>query len=101
LYDFGMLRLARRTLRQTLDTLSEPIEAGVPVLVLEPSCATVFRDELRKLMPHDEHGQRLTRQVMTLEELLAHHAPDWRPPPLKRKAIMHGHCHHAAIIGLD
>src|ERR671930_78721 len=32
-----------------------------------------------------------------LDELLAAHAPDWRPPRLEREAIMHGHCHHAAI----
>ena len=101
LYDFGMLTLAKRTLRNVLETLSEPIEAGVPVLVLEPSCASVFRDELRKLMPHDEHARRLTAQTMVLDELLARHAPGWAPPNVGRRALIHGHCHHKAVIRGD
>jgi FAD/FMN-containing dehydrogenase/Fe-S oxidoreductase len=99
LYDFGMLGLARRTLENVLDGLSEPIESGVPVLVLEPSCASVFRDELRKLMPHDEHARRLVAQTVVLDELLDRHAPDWTPPTINRRALIHGHCHHKAVIG--
>jgi FAD/FMN-containing dehydrogenase/Fe-S oxidoreductase len=101
LYDFGMLGLAKRTLQNVLETLSEPIESGVPVLVLEPSCASVFRDELRNLMPHDEHARRLTAQTMVLDELLARHAPGWNPPNVGRRALIHGHCHHKAVIRGD
>jgi Fe-S oxidoreductase len=101
LYDFGMLGLAKRTLRRTLDALSEPIEAGVPVLVLEPSCAAVFRDELRKLLPHDEHARRLVAQTLVLDEVLDRYAPDWELPRLEGEALMHGHCHHEAVIGVD
>jgi Fe-S oxidoreductase len=99
LYDFGMLTLAKRTLRDTLDVLSEPITSGVPVLVLEPSCASVFRDELRKLMPHDEHARRLASQTVVLDELLERYAPDWEPPRVARQALIHGHCHQKAVIG--
>ena len=99
LYDFGMLGLAKRTLEHTLETLSEPIESGVPVLVLEPSCASVFRDELRKLLPHDEHARRLVAQTVVLDELLDRHAPDWEPPQVERRALVHGHCHQKAVIG--
>ena len=101
LYDFGMLGLAKRTLKHTLETLSEPIESGVPVLVLEPSCASVFRDELRKLMPHDEHARRLGAQTVVLDELLDRYAPDWAPPNVGRRALVHGHCHHKAVIRGD
>jgi FAD/FMN-containing dehydrogenase/Fe-S oxidoreductase len=99
LYDFGMLTLAKRTLHDTLDALSEPITSGVPVLVLEPSCASVFRDELRKLMPHDEHARRLASQTVVLDELLERYAPDWEPPRVAAKALIHGHCHQKAVIG--
>jgi FAD/FMN-containing dehydrogenase/Fe-S oxidoreductase len=100
LYDFGMLTLARRTLERTLETLSEPLESGVPVLVLEPSCASVFRDELRKLMPHDEHARRLVAQTVVLDELLERHAPGWEPAAsIERRALIHGHCHQRAVIG--
>ncbi|MBV9000128.1 MAG: 4Fe-4S dicluster domain-containing protein, partial [Solirubrobacterales bacterium] len=103
LYDFGMLGLAKRTLRATLDALSEPIASGVPVLVLEPGCASVFRDELRKLLPHDEHARRLVAQTVMLDELLDRHAPDWvpahSPPQPSRRALVHPHCHRNALIG--
>ena len=99
LYDFGMLGLAKRTLEHTLATLSEPITSGVPVLVLEPSCASVFRDELRKLLPHDEHARRLVAQTVVLDELLDRYAPDWQPPQVGRRALIHGHCHQKAVIG--
>jgi FAD/FMN-containing dehydrogenase/Fe-S oxidoreductase len=101
LYDFGMLALAKRTLRKTLDVLDEPITKGVPVLVLEPSCASVFRDELRKLMPADEHARRLVSQTVTLDELLAREPTDFSPPQLGGRALMHGHCHHEAVIGIQ
>ena len=45
LYDFGMLDLARRQLRQVLEHLRPETEAGVPVVGLEPSCVAVYRDE--------------------------------------------------------
>ncbi len=101
LYDFGMLGLAKRTLRQALDVLSEPIVAGTPVLVLEPSCAAVFRDELPNLIPHDAHARRLAAQAVTLDELLERHGNGWRLPELQGRALIHGHCHHAAVIGLE
>jgi Fe-S oxidoreductase len=99
LYDFGMLGTARRALRRVLDAMSPYIEDGWPVVVLEPSCASVFRDELRKLMPHDEHARRLVAQTFTLDELLERYAPDWTPPALNRQALIHPHCHRSALIG--
>jgi len=100
LYDFGMLRTAKRTLRKTLDALSAPIEQGLPVVVLEPSCASVFRDELRKLMPHDEHARRLVAQTVSLDELLERDAPEWTPPrAIQKPALIHGHCHRGALSG--
>ena len=60
LYDYGMLTLAKRQLRQILDTLRDEIQAGTPVIALEPSCGAVFRDELPNLFPDDEDAKRLT-----------------------------------------
>jgi Fe-S oxidoreductase len=99
LYDFGMLSLAKRALRRVLDAMSHTIELGWPVVVLEPSCASVFRDELRKMLPHDEHARRLVAQVHTLDEFLDSHAPDWEPPQIASRALVHGHCHQKAVIG--
>ena len=62
LYDFGMLDTAKGLLREILDALRPEIEAGMPVVGLEPSCVAVFRDELMNLFPMDEDAKRLVGQ---------------------------------------
>ena len=98
LYDFGMLNTAKRLLLEILDTLKDEITNGVPIVGLEPSCVAVFRDELHNLFPHKEDATRLSKQVFTLAEFLENKAPDFKVPELKRKAIVHGHCHHKSIM---
>jgi FAD/FMN-containing dehydrogenase/Fe-S oxidoreductase len=98
LYDYGFLDLAEKLLRQILDTLRPQIRAGIPVVCLEPSCAAVFRDELKNLFPHDEDAKRLASQTFLLSEFLEKKATQYQPPKLHRKAIVHGHCHHEAIM---
>ncbi len=99
LYDYGFLDVAERQLREILTVLRSQIEAGTPMVGLEPSCLAVFRDEMPDLMPHDEDAKRLRGQCFTLAEFL--NRVNYRPPKLKRNAIIHGHCHQKALIGLD
>ena len=98
LYDYGFLGMARRWLRQILRTLRRPIRAGLPMVVLEPSCASVFRDELLNLLPGDEDARRLARQTCTLDELLTRHAPELPLPTLRGRALVQGHCHHKSVL---
>jgi FAD/FMN-containing dehydrogenase/Fe-S oxidoreductase len=97
LYDFGMLDLAKAKLRQILDTLRPHIQAGTPIVAMEPSCAAVFKDELSNLFPEDEGAHRLREQTFFFGEFLEKRAPDFQPPPLPRKALVHGHCHQKAL----
>jgi len=99
LYDYRMLDRAKRLLRQILDTLREPIRAGVPIVGLEPSCVTVFRDELTNLFPNDEDAKRLSGQTFMLSEFL--HKKGYEPPRLQRKALVHGHCHHKSQLHFE
>ncbi len=101
LYDFGMLDLARRQLRQILDTLKPWVEDGVPIIGLEPSCVAVFRDEMVNLFPHDQDAQRLSQQTFLLSEFFQKKAPDVALPTLEGHAVVHGHCHHKSLMGMD
>jgi FAD/FMN-containing dehydrogenase/Fe-S oxidoreductase len=101
LYDYGMLSLARRYLRRILRELRPVIAAGVPLVGLEPSCLTVFRDELGNLFPSDADAQRLRAQSFVLADFLTERAADWPLPHLDRKALVQPHCHHHAVIGFD
>ncbi len=99
LYDYGFLDQADKLLVDILAHLKPSIEAGIPVVGLEPSCLAVFRDEMLDLRPHDQDAKRLHGQVFTLAEFLSQH--DYRPPALHREVLVHGHCHQKAIIGLS
>ena len=101
LYDFGMLDAAKGMLLQILDTLRDEIRAGTPVVGLEPSCVSVFRDELCDLFPSNEDAKRLKKQTFTFAEFIEKKATDFEIPQLKRNAVVHGHCHHKAIIKMD
>jgi Fe-S oxidoreductase len=100
LYDFGMLSTAKDYLLKTLNALTAQLNAGTPIVVLEPSCASVFRDELTNLLPHDPRAQKLRNQTFLLSEFLVKHAPHYKPPQLNEKILVHGHCHHRATMGM-
>jgi Fe-S oxidoreductase len=98
LYDYGMLGLAKQLLLDTLDALRDDIRAGVPVVGLEPSCVTVFRDEMVDLLGEDHDAERLSSQTYLFTEFLQEFAPEYAPPKLEGKAIVHQHCHHKAVL---
>jgi FAD/FMN-containing dehydrogenase/Fe-S oxidoreductase len=100
LYDFGMLKTAKKLLIRVLNSLRGLIREGVPLVGLEPSCVAVFRDELCNLLPHDEDAKRLKQQTFTLAEFLEKE-DNFQLPQLKIKAIVHGHCHHKAVMGME
>ena len=101
LYDFGMLATAKKVLAKTVAALSPHVEAGQPVVVLEPSCAAVFRDELPELFPRDERAARLSQATVLLAELLDRDAPEFAPAPLARSALVQFHCHQRALCGVE
>jgi FAD/FMN-containing dehydrogenase/Fe-S oxidoreductase len=103
LYDFGFLKQARTYLEKILHDFAPQIDAGLPFVFLEPSCATVFRDELINFFPPDSQAgpraQRLRDQTLLLSQFLVQHAPDFQPPSLPGKQIvLHGHCHHKSAM---
>ncbi|NSC24677.1 FAD-binding protein, partial [Streptomyces albus subsp. chlorinus] len=101
LYDFGFLDAAERYLNTVLDALRPHLRAGTPVVGMEPSCLAVFKDELTKLLPHDDDARRLARQ--------AHHFAEFfetfgiSPPQLDGAgdALLWGHCHQRATGGTE
>jgi FAD/FMN-containing dehydrogenase/Fe-S oxidoreductase len=99
----GQLGTAARVLKRTIAALRPAMEAGQRVVVLEPSCAAVFRSDAAELLGSDD-ARLLARQTTTLAELLSE--ARWRPRPGRRenasgKAIAQVHCHQHAIMGFD
>ncbi|MEU7358281.1 FAD-binding and (Fe-S)-binding domain-containing protein [Streptomyces olivaceoviridis] len=95
----GQLDRARTVLRRTLDLMEPVLRAGVPVVVLEPSCAAALRTDLPELLPDDPRAARLSAAVRTFAETLERHAPHWTPPPVGRPVAGQTHCHQHAVLG--
>ncbi|WP_437106341.1 FAD-binding and (Fe-S)-binding domain-containing protein [Streptomyces flaveolus] len=95
----GQLDRARTVLRRTLDLMEPVLRAGVPVVVLEPSCAAALRTDLPDLLPDDPRAARLSAAVHTFAETLERHAPHWTPPAVDRPVAGQTHCHQHAVLG--
>ena len=100
LYDFGLLGAARSYLAHVLSRMAPQIEAGLPFIFLEPSCASVFKDELLELFPDDPRAKRLSQNIWLLPDWLSERAPQFASGRLAGANILvHGHCHHKAVFG--
>jgi FAD/FMN-containing dehydrogenase/Fe-S oxidoreductase len=101
LYDWGFLSQAQKLLSEIMAELRPELDEGVAIIGLEPSCVSVFRDELHNLFPVSEDARRLGMATMTLSEFMQHEGDRFKIPQLRRKAIVQGHCHHKAIMKFE
>jgi FAD/FMN-containing dehydrogenase/Fe-S oxidoreductase len=87
----GLVEEARREAERTVAALRPYVEAAMPVIGLEPSCVLGFRDEIAGLAKD-------VPDVLLLEEFLV----DRKLPlqPLRKRALLHGHCHQKAFAAM-
>ena len=100
----GLADEAKKEAQRTLDALKPFVDAGVPIVGLEPSCLLTLRDEFTVLLPGDD-TKALAAQAMLFEEFLASEAAAGNLTlPLKdaadAKALLHGHCHQKAFAAM-
>jgi FAD/FMN-containing dehydrogenase/Fe-S oxidoreductase len=96
----GAVDEARKEMRRTLDALAPFVARGLPVVGLEPSCLFTFRDELPALLKGDD-VDALAANALLFEEFLVRENKAGRLAlplnALKKKALLHGHCHQKAF----
>ncbi|MEU5607898.1 FAD-binding and (Fe-S)-binding domain-containing protein [Streptomyces sparsogenes] len=96
----GQLDRARAVMRRTLDVMAPALDAGLPVVGLEPSCTAALRTDLPELLgPADPRAARLADAVTTFAGALEDLAPDWQPPTVDRPVVGQTHCHQHAVLG--
>jgi FAD/FMN-containing dehydrogenase/Fe-S oxidoreductase len=101
----GMVDEAKAEGRRTMQALKPYLEAGTPVVGLEPSCTFTFRDEYAALFAGDPLAGLIAKAQLADEYLAAEIrtgriAPPWRaaaPQPIR----VHGHCHQKAFGTFD
>jgi FAD/FMN-containing dehydrogenase/Fe-S oxidoreductase len=96
----GLVDEARSEARRLLDAVRPHLEAGHPIVGIEPSCVLTLRDEMLALGLGAE-AERLAGQAVMLEELLVaeHKAGRINGPVgrLKTTVHLHTHCHQKAF----
>ncbi|HWU47910.1 MAG TPA: FAD-binding and (Fe-S)-binding domain-containing protein [Humibacter sp.] len=95
----GQLTAARRILKRTAARLRPALRTGTPMVVLEPSCAAVFRSDAPELVAGDSDIDLVRRRTVTLAELLDG-TDDWTPPTIGKTAVVQPHCHQHAVLGV-
>jgi FAD/FMN-containing dehydrogenase/Fe-S oxidoreductase len=103
LYDRGFLKQGRRLLGRIMDAFEPELDSGVPIIVLEPSCEAVFHDELMNLFPTDPRARRLDKMVVGLGAFVQAHPHEFGSAltgRLTSPAVLHGHCHQKATVGM-
>jgi len=96
----GDVSAARAKARQLIDAFAPFVEAGLPIVGLEPSCLFTLRDEML-VMGLGAPAERLAERALLFEEFLAAEARAGRfAPKLRAPAgpvLVHGHCHQKAF----
>jgi Fe-S oxidoreductase len=96
----GRVDLARREAERTLAVLAPFAERRVPIIGLEPSCIFSFRDEVPAMIK-TQAARDVAVQALLFEEFLAREVAAGRLAlplgPLRKTALLHGHCHQKAF----
>ncbi|MGP3983539.1 FAD-binding and (Fe-S)-binding domain-containing protein [Streptomyces sp. KR80] len=96
----GQLDRARKVMRRTLDVLAPALDAGLPIVGLEPSCTAALRSDLPELVGDDDpRAARLAASVVTFAQALDQYAANWEPPQINRPVVGQTHCHQHAVLG--
>jgi Fe-S oxidoreductase len=101
LYDWGFLDKAKQRFERIFDVLREEIDRGTPIIVLEPACASAFKDELLNLFPDRSEAKRLSAQVHYIADFIAERIDRFPKMLTGGSALVQAHCHHHAVIGFD
>ncbi|MCO6437593.1 MAG: FAD-binding protein [Phycisphaerae bacterium] len=96
LIHYGFLQDAKKRLAPAVAYLDDFARQGIPIIGMEPSEVSVFRDELRGLYPDNDSTERLRKGVKLFSEFLDETEVEF--PQLSRKAVFHGHCHQKAVL---
>jgi Fe-S oxidoreductase len=95
LYEYGFLAQALKQLTVILESFHCKLPAGCSVIVLEPSCLSVFKDELLSAFPEDTRALDLRKRAKTLTRFLSESSVTLAKQ--LNSGILHLHCHDKSL----
>ncbi len=93
----GLLHEAKTLGEQTFRNLDRYASQGLPILCLEPSCASALRDDLPDLIDDVELAKRVSEQVKMIDIFLDEEGVELTSDA--GEVLLHGHCHQKAMFG--
>ncbi|MDR7304431.1 FAD-binding and (Fe-S)-binding domain-containing protein [Haloactinomyces albus] len=99
----GQLEVARAVVRRTARLLRPQLDAGLPVVGLEPSCTAFLRNDALELAPHDPDVAALAQATQTFAEWAEPTRPHWQQAVSETasEALVQVHCHQYAEMGFE
>jgi Fe-S oxidoreductase len=96
-----LLDSAREHLDDTFAVLIDAVTGRIPIILLEPSCFAVFKDEARALTGDRRFARALAEQAVLFETFLQPHFERGELPRLHGRVVAHVHCHQQALMGRE
>jgi Fe-S oxidoreductase len=94
----GQLDGAKRVAAKTVAALTPALDAGMPIVGLEPSCTATLRSDFVELLGTPA-AKALAETTRTLAEVLTT-STGWEPPDLTGVSVVaQPHCHHSSVMG--
>lgn len=101
----GLLKEAKANALTHVQLLNLIVNEKTPLVVLEPSCASVFRDDDEGLLGNHPDLVRLRSHTWSFDEFLHQHLIDRKLPlpfnDLQQSIWVHGHCHQKSLVGMN
>lgn len=99
----GLVKEAKKHGTVTMQSLDHYARQGLPILALEPSCASALTDDLPDLIDDEAMGRRVAGQVKMIDTFLAEELDAGRLNKRlvsdSKDVLLHGHCHQKALFG--
>src|SRR3984893_17049467 len=97
----GLVEEARSEASRMVDALAPHVDAGTPIVGLEPSCLLTLRDEFLAILPGGQTKALAERAQLFEEFVESERAAGRFQLPLAlmegQTALLHGHCHQKAF----
>jgi FAD/FMN-containing dehydrogenase/Fe-S oxidoreductase len=101
----GLVKQAKRLGTRTMTNLDVFAKQGLPILTLEPSCASSLVDDLPDLIDDRELGKRVAGQIKMIDTFLAEELNAGQLDGIlvcdSKDVLLHGHCHQKSLFDTD
>lgn len=93
----GLLSQAKSVLEKTVDQIKPALERQIPILVLEPSCRSVFTDDIQGFYPEFKYSHLFITPEQWLISYLEKTNQRLYLKNQKEKILIHRHCHSQSL----